>query len=44
MIVALGVGLKCPHTVHLNTQWGEGSGGRGKKFAKVSDGWIVVKN
>ena len=22
-IVALGVGLKCPRKVHLNTQWGE---------------------
>ena len=22
MIVALGVGLKCPHKIHLNTQWG----------------------
>ena len=32
-IVALGVGLKCPRKVHLNTQWGEG-----QKFAKVGDG------
>ena len=32
-IVALGVGLKCPRKVHLNTQWG-----RGQKFAKVGDG------
>ena len=24
-IVALGVGLKCPRKVHLNTQWGEGT-------------------
>ena len=24
MIVALGVGLKCSHKVHLNTQWGGG--------------------
>ena len=31
-IVALGVGLKCPRKVHLNTQWG------GQKFAKVGDG------
>ena len=21
-IVALGVGFKCPHKIHLNTQWG----------------------
>ena len=32
-IVALGVGLKCPRKVHLNTQWG-----RGQIFAKVGDG------
>ena len=32
-IVALGVGLKCPRKVHLNTQWGGG-----QKFAKVGDG------
>ena len=31
-IVALGVGLNCPHKVHLNIQWGE------QKFAKVGDG------
>ena len=24
MIVALGVGLKCPRKVHLNTKWGGG--------------------
>jgi hypothetical protein len=24
-IVALGVGLKCPHKIHLNTQWGLGT-------------------
>ena len=23
-IVALGVGLKCPRKIHLNTQWGGG--------------------
>ena len=23
-IVALGVGFKCPHKIHLNTQWGGG--------------------
>ena len=22
--IALGVGLKCLHKIHLNTQWGEG--------------------
>ena len=33
--VALGVGLKCPRKVHLNTQW---RGGGGQKFAKVCDG------
>ena len=25
-IVALGVGLKCPRKIHLNTQWGVGGG------------------
>ena len=25
-IVALGVGLKCPHKIHLNTQWGAEEG------------------
>ena len=25
-IVALGVGLKCPRKIHLNTQWGGGIG------------------
>ena len=25
-IVALGVGLKFPHKIHLNTQWGGGGG------------------
>ena len=25
-IVALSVGLKCPHKIHLNTQLGEGGG------------------
>ena len=24
--VALGVGFKCPHKIHLNTQWGEAQG------------------
>ena len=33
MIVALSVGLKCPHKVYLNTQWG-----REQKFAKGGDG------
>ena len=32
-IVALGVDLKCPRKVHLNTKWG-----KGQKFAKVGDG------
>ena len=31
--VALGVGLKCPRKVHLNTKWAGG-----QKFAKVGDG------
>ena len=37
-LVALGLGLKCLHKVHLSTQWGEGT--------KICQNWwwIVVKN
>ena len=33
-IVALGVGLKCPPEIHLNTQWGRG----GEGLPPASDG------
>ena len=32
-IVALGVGLKCPRKIHLNTQWG---GHRGVNYPPLS--------
>ena len=36
-IVALGVGFKCPHKIHLNTQWGGGSGNSPKSRFR----WII---
>ena len=35
-IVALGVGLKCPHKIHLNTQWGGGVSG-------LTDQWTLFQ-
>ena len=34
--VALGVGMKCPRKIHLNTQWG-----RGSKIADFEMTWFM---
>ena len=34
-IVALDVGLKCPRKIHLNTQWGRGTGSDGPDRERV---------
>ena len=40
-IVAFGVGLKCQHKIHLNTQWGRGVKNSGK-IGNVIYGWPLT--
>ena len=39
-IVALSVGFKCPHKIHLNTQWGGGPLSPTALYDMASPGWI----